>query len=401
MGPFHGAVRIEETDPATAPEGDLVRCHASLREQHDDMDADEPFLPLGAWLDQVRNSHPWNRARWLVAWDPDRSSVLARGVLGLRPAGSEASVGVDVLRRHRRHGIGTALLRRLVAAAEAEGRTRLTASTADRSDGVVVLPRWGFEVEQLGQRSRLLTADLDRDLLASWVAEPVREAYELIRLDGRVPDDLVPGWLELEELMDAAPRDDLEADDAEPAGSGGTTQPAGSGGTAPAAGSGGTKWPAGSGGTTRPAGSGGTTPPVGSGDTARLSPEWLRANEAHALHLGYRGWRLAARHRVTGALAGCTVLVFPPHAPGRAGQRLTAVRHEHRGHGLGRWLKAANALRLLDERPDVTEVDTWNARSNPRMIAINQAMGFDVIRWTSTWQARTPAVTAVLASRRP
>lgn len=75
------------------------------------------------------------------------------------------------------------------------------------------------------------------------------------------------------------------------------------------------------------------------------------------------------------------------------------VRPEHRGHGLGRRLKAALALRLLDERPEVTRVETWNARSNSHMVAINQDMGFDAIGWTSTWQADTAAVLAAMTPR--
>ena len=44
--------------------------------------------------------------------------------------------------------------------------------------------------------------------------------------------------------------------------------------------------------------------------------------------------------------------------------------------GLGRWLKASTALRLMSERPDVRFIETWNAGANEPMLAINRAMGF-------------------------
>ena len=54
----------------------------------------------------------------------------------------------------------------------------------------------------------------------------------------------------------------------------------------------------------------------------------------------------------------------------------TGVRPDHRGHGLGAWMKAVNHLRLADERPDVEWVQTWNAASNEPMLRINRALGF-------------------------
>ena len=58
---------------------------------------------------------------------------------------------------------------------------------------------------------------------------------------------------------------------------------------------------------------------------------------------------------------------------------------EHRNLGLGRWLKAANALRLLDERPEVTTIETWNAGVNAAMLAINHAMGFQPVAEWQEW----------------
>jgi hypothetical protein len=49
-------------------------------------------------------------------------------------------------------------------------------------------------------------------------------------------------------------------------------------------------------------------------------------------------------------------------------------------------MKAVNALRMLDERPDVVAIDTWNADVNAAMLSINQAMGFRPLTEWREWE---------------
>jgi len=62
------------------------------------------------------------------------------------------------------------------------------------------------------------------------------------------------------------------------------------------------------------------------------------------------------------------------------------VLREHRGHGLGLRLKAANALRLMDELPEVSSIRTWNAASNAYMLAVNRRLGYAVDGYSREWQ---------------
>jgi len=69
-----------------------------------------------------------------------------------------------------------------------------------------------------------------------------------------------------------------------------------------------------------------------------------------------------------------------------AKQNDTGVDPAHRDKGLGRWMKAAMLLRLLDEKPDVVKIDTGNAGSNAPMLGINHAMGFRLAKVSGNWQ---------------
>jgi hypothetical protein len=94
---------------------------------------------------------------------------------------------------------------------------------------------------------------------------------------------------------------------------------------------------------------------------------------------GDRLLRLVARHRVSGELAGHTVVCVEGQRPAVAHQHDTAVARAHRGHRLGMLLKAGMVLWLAESEPQVQTVDTWNAESNDHMIAVNEALGYRVM----------------------
>jgi mycothiol synthase len=62
--------------------------------------------------------------------------------------------------------------------------------------------------------------------------------------------------------------------------------------------------------------------------------------------------------------------------PYRVEQGLTGVRDEHRGRGLGKWLKAETMFFVRDELPEVRYINTGNADTNAAMVSINERMGF-------------------------
>ncbi len=182
----------------------------------------------------------------------------------------------------------------------------------------------GLTVGQVEHRNRVRTADLPRAVLESWVADAEVGAagYSLVAIDGPLPEELLETYASLVAVMNDAPFDDLAIED------------------------------------------------------FVLSADDVRTTGEATARRGTERWTVLARHDATGELAGLTQLFIPAVDSWLVEQGDTGVVRGHRGHGLGRWLKAVNALRLLDERPDVQVVETWNAGSNAHMLAINHAMGF-------------------------
>ena len=128
------------------------------------------------------------------------------------------------------------------------------------------------------------------------------------------------------------------------------------------------------------------TAPRTAGDEEVLpTPAEVRADhQALFRRMGWV-WTACVRQNATGKLVGYTQLVASRARPWLGQQWDTGVDPAHRNLGLGRWLKAANALRLMDERPEVTTIETWNAGVNAAMLAINEAMGFQPVAEWQEW----------------
>jgi GNAT superfamily N-acetyltransferase len=122
--------------------------------------------------------------------------------------------------------------------------------------------------------------------------------------------------------------------------------------------------------------------PIGERHT---TPEQLRAHAERTRAFGRDWWTLIARHRATGEPVGYTEMFFPQENPKLGSQGATAVSAKHRGYALGRWLKATMLQRLLEEKPDITTIRTFNADSNDPMLAINFAMGFKNLYAAARW----------------
>ena len=305
---------------------------------------------LAAYVDVVNAARaadsPWEHpstlkgaeARFRYGWEgevetPFLGLVDGRPVAVGRLATSEydnlhlAWLGVQVHPEHRRRGLGSELLKALVAETRALGRTSIGLDGWDGDAARGFATAHGLEEKSRSIQRRQLLADLDWGSIERLHASASAAAtdYELVRREGRTPDDELEAAAEMTMAINDAPTDDLDIED------------------------------------------------------EIYSPERVRAYEEAQLSSGVRLFRVLARHRGTGELAGHSVVVVEGDRPEIAHQHDTSVVAAHRGHRLGLLLKADMNLWLRGEQPQLVSIDTWNAESNDHMIGVNEALGYRIV----------------------
>jgi GNAT superfamily N-acetyltransferase len=231
---------------------------------------------------------------------------------------------VAVHPEHRRRGYGTAMMEHLLARARAVGKTSAGIDGWEGPRTEAFAARFGFEKKSQAINRRQTLADVDRDTLRKTYDEASTHAaaYELVRVEGPTPDDLLPAVAEMTAAINDAPLDDLELED------------------------------------------------------EVFTPERVREIEAATVARRRRWYRVLARHRESGELAGHTVVVVEMDRPAYGHQLDTSVVRAHRGHRLGLVLKADMMFWLADREPALETIDTWNAESNDHMIDVNEALGY-------------------------
>lgn len=343
---------IEEPQPLRQLSDELL---AELYEARAELDAEwapgDPREPLSDQIAAIRHLPELRDGVMFVARDAGGS------VAGTANCGWEQLAGFDhvfwvavsVLPAHRRQGLGRLLLGRSVAEAQHRGFRLVMGQTRDNvPSGAEFCARFGADPGQLGRENRLDLRAVDRGLVGRWIAEGRARApgYRLEFVDGRTPPDLLERVAEVYNVMNSAPRDNLDFSD------------------------------------------------------AQLTPDLVRQYDEAAAAAGRRRWAYYAVDEASGRFVGLTGISIRG-IPDRVHVGDTGVDQAHRGKGLGKWLKAAMTQRILDELPDVRWVITWNAGSNDAMLAINNQLGFRPAAVTTTWQVPTSELQARLTAVSP
>lgn len=299
----------------------------------------EPGLPVAELRAEMAEA-PVHR-RVLMATVADAGELVGAARLVLDERTGNASHGwvkyLVVRADRRREGIGSALLEAVRARARQEGRTRLESFvTVSHRGGMGFAAAHGATPGLVDRQNRLPVANLDRGLLEYWVTRAADRAgdYELVSFDGICPDQWLTAFTEVISVMNTAPRAEGAED-------------------------------------------------------VLVTEQQVRASEEAHLRAGGWGWTVSACHRPSRRLVGYTELGGSTRRPWLAVQGDTAVEPAHRNQGLGRWMKAVNALRLLEERPETEVIETWNAGVNAPMLAINDAMGFRSVAEWQEWRLET------------
>lgn len=136
------------------------------------------------------------------------------------------------------------------------------------------------------------------------------------------------------------------------------------------------------------------------GDIVYQLPRWtvqrVRQGEHDTQVDGIEQRVVVAVHEPDGEVAGFTEVELRPNRKDRAVQGETAVLARHRGHGLGRYLKAQMAAWLRSDRPELRRVLTNTAASNTHMIRVNHQIGYTTSRTTLVLSSSLSALGARL-----
>ena len=343
-------MRIEPYDGATAPESLLREVQRVWDAEFADLHPEDPPYTWEELEGLLRApSERLVKRRWLAR--DDDGAPIGRLDLLLPSAGANETLGfveLYVVPDARKRGVGTALARTAVQAFDELGRDRVRVPIVEGSPGDAFFSALGGRIGRATRKSRMDLGLVDRPMLRSWVERAEAEAggYQLRWLDVPSLDEGdMAEYIGVRSMMNTAPLGDLEDE----------------------------PW--------------NHTPATMLEEAAELVAEKVER------------WSLVAVHRETGVFAGFTEVMFAASAPEHAWQGGTAVRIEHRNHGLGRWLKATMAERILAERPQVRVVDTENAYSNEPMLNINIAMGFEIVKTINDWHAPVATVREALEAK--
>ena len=321
-------LQIAQFNPHEASEADWTALNAFENRRLAEEWPGMPPRTLRRTKLDVRTPIPQGQTHLWNALAPESNEVVGSTSTRIRSRGSNehlARFDIFVLPAFRRQGVASKLLGPVIDTARKANR-RLLVTWGDQSVAAgeafakSLGARWG-STESL---SRMALTDLDRELMRKWLQRAAERAseYALEFFDGAYPEDEIEAFVSLVAVMNTAPRDNREQED------------------------------------------------------DRITAELLRQFDVHLARREMGQWTMFARHGRSGKLAGYTQVVWDPENYTVLSQEDTGVVPEHRNRGLGRWLKAAMAEKLLQDLPGAGFILTSNAASNDAMLGINREMGF-------------------------
>lgn len=314
---------------------------------------------VAAWADLLDDVHaqdsPWRdpatpesvAGEFRYGWDLEPGTPYLARVGGEVVGGGLVETGerdnlhfawleVRVRPAHRRRGYGSEILRALEVEGARRGRTLFGMGAGESAALAGFAARHGYDEALVEVIRRQYLAEIDRPALDAAYDDALRHAsdYVLERRTFPTPDDELPQVAELTAAINDAPTGDLAIED------------------------------------------------------EVFPPERIRDYETAQLGRRLRPYRVVARHRATGELAGHSVVVVESDRPTLAGQHDTAVAPAHRGHRLGLLLKAEMLRWLAEAEPQVDHIDTGNAESNAPMIGVNELLGYRIMERAICYQRK-------------
>ncbi|MCS6903558.1 MAG: GNAT family N-acetyltransferase [Candidatus Bipolaricaulota bacterium] len=333
-------VEVKLFDPQTARHSDFIAYHIFVNRIQAEMWPEDPPTELEETIRNLRATPPFVvRRRWVVWHD---ESIIAYGLASFWHTEDNQHLlwfDIAVLPEWRRRGWAKRLLKLIADIAQQERRRLLMTSTDSAIPaGEAFMRRLGARVGIISRTNQLDLSALKRELLQEWQERAPKAEFVLGLWEGPYPEEELDAVVRLREVMNTEPRDNLEIEDI--------------------------KW----------------------------TREQLRQIEASLAEQKTERWTIYVRAKKTGDLAGYTEVFWSAFEPETLYQGDTGVFPQYRGHGLGKWLKAAMLEKVLRDRPQVKRVRTGNANSNAPMLKINYELGFRPYKQWTTWQVELEKV---------
>ena len=348
--------KTEIFNPQSATDADFRALNEHFNRLRAETHPDDPPRSLSY---TVKNLKSWEKLEDVdvtlcVVWgdeDGSQDGIVAHALTDVAHMNENKHLmgaSVEVLPKYRRQGLAKGLLVKVLETAQAENRTLMVGVTNTRVPaGAAFAEKLGAKAGLQAHINQLVLAELEPDLLRRWQenAETTASEFELGLWTIPYPEEEIEAIAAMYEVMNTEPRGELEIED------------------------------------------------------HTVAPKDLRQDEAYLAARGVERWTFYTKHKPSGELAGYTEVFWDPEEPENVRQGDTGVLPKYRGHGLGKWLKAAMLEKVLRERPQVKRVRTGNADANVPMLAINRALGFKPYLSETVWQLERDKLQAYLANK--
>ncbi|MEQ4300947.1 GNAT family N-acetyltransferase [Plantactinospora sp. B6F1] len=319
---------VREWDPRTAPAAEIESFLDAINAVFAADLPEDPLWENGMLREYLCEVMPGERRiSWIVQDEPSADGQPG-AILGHTHVLLLGDIGVLEVMVHpaaRRRGIGRKLIATAARRTYQEGFRSMGVEVIGGTPAVAFYEALGFAREYEEDRSVLRLGTVDWDALGD-MAQGIGSAYRLEFCPGGPPDELIEPY-----AMAKAEMRDIDDGDLD----------------------------------LRPS----------SYDSQRLR------DSLNCLHRrGMKPYIVLAIEEKTGAVAGLTEVVVPAQHPTRADQYDTIVGQDHQGYGIDRAMKARMLFELRSAEPKLSEVQTWNARTNEAMRAVNADLGFQADR---------------------
>lgn len=331
---------VIEFKPKEASKQDWKVFHEYRRTRHMQRRPDDPIYPDDLTEKSLKREDPFGESVYFgVQSDGRFISMFSGGTMKPAAPGYENNkhllwAGGSVLPEHRRQGIGTMWLPKVLELFDRWPETRIWTADTEEEDGHAFLQWVGAEGKWTGAENRLKWSEIDWDTVAVWVADGTKraEGAKLELYENRLPQSLWEQYLPIyTTLSNLAPREDLDMGD----------------------------WV--------------STPESW---TEMYSKADERGDSHHTMII----------READGAISGLTEIWYNPVQETMVWQDLTGVLPEYRGRGLGKWLKAAMLQHARDNYDKLEWIVTGNANSNDPMLSINHRLGFKEYKGATSYQ---------------